>query len=153
MNMRTRKNKERGAALIETAITIPMILLVSIAIFEFGRAYQTWQVLTNAAREGARVGILAAQSDDNVRAAVRRYMVVGGLPICGEPGSPASCVTPTIAVERNVVLGASSASKITISYPFNFMVLGPIMTLVNPGNSEGGGPIDMGAVAIMRNEG
>ena len=27
-------------------------------IFEFGRAYQTWQVLTNAAREGARVAVL-----------------------------------------------------------------------------------------------
>ena len=26
-----------------------------VGIFEFGRAYQTWQVLTNAAREGARI--------------------------------------------------------------------------------------------------
>ena len=49
---------ERGAALLETAITIPLILLISVAIFEFGRAYQTWQVLTNAAREGARIAIL-----------------------------------------------------------------------------------------------
>jgi Flp pilus assembly protein TadG len=49
----TLKKNERGAALIETAITIPIILLISVGIFEFGRAYQTWQVLTNAAREGA----------------------------------------------------------------------------------------------------
>jgi len=58
--MRTRlRNNERGAALLETAITIPIILLICVGIFEFGRAYQTWQVLTNAAREGARVAILS----------------------------------------------------------------------------------------------
>ena len=144
--MRTRKNNQRGAALIETAITIPMILLVSIAIFEFGRAYQTWQVLTNAAREGARVSIIAGNNDDQVRAAVRNYMSVGGLPL-------ANSDTVTITVERNVPLGASSGSSITVTYPFEFMVLAPIMTLVNPGNTEGGAPLDMNAVAIMRNEG
>jgi Flp pilus assembly protein TadG len=46
---------ERGTALIETAMTLPLLLLVSVGIFEFGRAFQTWQVLTNAAREGARL--------------------------------------------------------------------------------------------------
>ena len=56
--MMKRFKNQRGAALIETAITIPIILLVSVAIFEFGRAYQTWQVLTNAAREGARIAVL-----------------------------------------------------------------------------------------------
>ena len=45
---------EKGAALVEAAVTIPLLLLVSVGIFEFGRAYQTWQVITNAAREGAR---------------------------------------------------------------------------------------------------
>ena len=54
-----RIRNQRGAALLETAITIPLILAVCVAVFEFGRAYQTWQVLTNAAREGARVAILA----------------------------------------------------------------------------------------------
>ncbi len=58
MHMRTRLIKnERGAALIEAAVTIPIILLIAVGIFEFGRAYQTWQVLTNAAREGARVAV------------------------------------------------------------------------------------------------
>ena len=53
--MLKRFRNQRGAALLETAITLPLVLLVSVAIFEFGRAYQTWQVMTNAAREGARV--------------------------------------------------------------------------------------------------
>ena len=50
--------EERGAALIEAAVTIPILLLIGVGLFEFGRAYQTWQVLTNAAREGARISVL-----------------------------------------------------------------------------------------------
>ena len=53
-----RWSRERGAALLETAIALPLVLLFSVGIFEFGRAFQTWQVLTNAAREGARVAVL-----------------------------------------------------------------------------------------------
>jgi Flp pilus assembly protein TadG len=36
-----RLRNQRGAALLETAITIPLVLLISVAIFDFGRAYQT----------------------------------------------------------------------------------------------------------------
>ena len=40
-----RWRKQRGAALVESAMVLPILLLVSAGIFEFGRAYQTWQVL------------------------------------------------------------------------------------------------------------
>ena len=65
---------ERGAALLETAVTVPIILMICVGIFEFGRAYQTWQVLTNAAREGARVAVIAGTTDLEVETAVRSYM-------------------------------------------------------------------------------
>ena len=57
------KKRERGAAMIEMAITMPLLLLLSIGVFEFGRAFQYWQVLTNATREGARVASLPGTSD------------------------------------------------------------------------------------------
>src|SRR5688500_15447923 len=92
-----RKN-ERGAALLETAITLPIILLISVGIFEFGRAYQTWQVLTNAAREGARIAILVDKTDAEVQTAVNGYVRSGGLP-----------ATPTVNIDRNVALGKNTA--------------------------------------------
>src|SRR4029434_1742371 len=52
-----RTTSERGQALIEVALTLPLVLLVAVGIFEFGRAYQTWQILPNVAREGARVAV------------------------------------------------------------------------------------------------
>ena len=139
-----KRRKERGAALIESAITIPIILLVSVSIFEFGRAYQTWQVLTNAAREGARVSIIQGKTDDEVRAAVRTYMDVGGLPLAND-------ASVTITLERAVPIGANDASRISITYPFSFIVLDPVMKLVTPSSTQGNA-LTMGAVAIMRNE-
>ena len=78
--MMKRLKGQRGAALIETAITIPLVLLVSVAIFEFGRAYQTWQVLTNAAREGARIACLPDYTDTQVTSTVTNYLNGGRLP-------------------------------------------------------------------------
>ena len=54
--------------------TLPIILMICVGIFEFGRAYQTWQVLTNAAREGARVAAIGGTTDLEVETAVRTYM-------------------------------------------------------------------------------
>ena len=64
---RRGSGNERGAALLETAVTLPIILMICVGIFEFGRAYQTWQVLTNAAREGARVAGSAARPTSRSR--------------------------------------------------------------------------------------
>ena len=141
--MRTRlRHNERGAALIETAITIPIILLIAVGIFEFGRAYQTWQVLTNAAREGARVAILSDKTDVEVQTAVRNYMQAGGLP---------RYASAPILMDRNVTLGTNTGSRITINYPFQFMVLNGVARLVVKG-STAGQSLTMQSVAVMRNE-
>jgi Flp pilus assembly protein TadG len=133
---------ERGAALLETAITLPLILLVSVAIFEFGRAYQTWQVLTNAAREGARVAILAGTTPDQIKEAVITYAAVGGLTVTADQ----------IALDQGKALGSWTGSEIKVSYPFEFMVLNPVAKLVSS-DATAGNALTMSAVAIMRNEG
>ena len=139
-----KKSKERGAALIESAITIPIILLVSVSIFDFGRAYQAWQVLTNAAREGARVSIIAGKTDDQVRDAVTLYVQGGGLAVDVE--HPLS-----VNLERGIEFGSNNASRITVNYGFKFIVLGPVMRMVTS-NSTQENALTMGAVAVMRNE-
>ena len=89
-----RARGHKGAALIEVALTLPLLLLVSVGIFEFGRAYQTWQVLTNAAREGARVAVLPDSTDDAVEDRARAYMESGSCPSPTPPRST-SRTTPT----------------------------------------------------------
>src|SRR3954470_19442008 len=77
--MRRLLGNERGTALIETAMTLPLLLIVSAGIFEFGRAFQTWQVLTNPGREGARRAVLPNATDADVKARVQSYLTKGQL--------------------------------------------------------------------------
>lgn len=136
---------ERGNALIETALTLPLVLLVSVAIFEFGRAYETWQVVVNAAREGARVAILPGSTATDVTSRAVNYMQMGQL-------SNANTATVNVSVVP-ISIGASTAnaSQVTISYPFSFMVLQPVANLVVSGSTLGS-PITLTASAVMRNE-
>ncbi len=48
----------RGAALVEFAIILPLLILLIFGIIEFGRGYHAKTTLTHAAREGARVAAL-----------------------------------------------------------------------------------------------
>ena len=142
MSKKPVRRGERGAALIEAAITVPIILLIAVGIFEFGRAYQTQQVLTNAAREGARLAVLEGPTDGDVRARVNSYLTSGGLK---------SLADGNIAVNRLVPFNGATASQITITYPFQFMVLNPVVRLVVP-TATTGQDINMTAAALMRNE-
>ena len=143
---RRRFRSERGAALLETAITLPLLLFVCIGIIEFGRLYQTWQVMTNAAREGARIAVLPTQVNGGPEARVRQYLDSGGLKSDSTVGVN---VTP-----MNVSLGSggtASGSQVTVTYPFTFMVLQPIAQLVVSGSTVGA-PITITTAATMRNE-
>jgi len=140
-----KRNSERGAAIIETAITLPLLLLVSVGIFEFGRAFQTWQVMTNAAREGARVAVLPNPAVGAAEARVRTYLKNGGLNNGPSVGVAINNVT--------IPMGATNVqgSRVAVNYPFTFIVLQPVAQLIVRGSLTGA-PITMTAVAEMRNE-
>jgi Flp pilus assembly protein TadG len=139
---------ERGTAILETAMTLPLLLLVSVGIFEFGRAYQTWQVLTNAAREGARVAVLPNPVAGAPEARVRQYLESGQLKLAYDATVK---VTVDPSVDVNIGTGTAKASVVTVSYPFDFMVLQPVARLLVTG-SKVGEPVTMTASAQMRNE-
>lgn len=144
--LRADLRSDRGAALLETALTLPLLLLITIGIVEFGRAYQTWQVLTNAAREGARVAVLPGTNDAAVQDRVQDYIEAGQL---SYPDSA------TVVITRDTVIpigtGTATASRVQVDYPFQFMVLQPVAELV-AGGSTVGAPVTMRATATMRNE-
>jgi Flp pilus assembly protein TadG len=142
----TFRRNDRGTALLEMALTLPLMLFVSIGIVEFGRAYQTWQVLTNAAREGARIAVLPGTDDAAVTTRVRTYISDGQLPHSATAGV-------VITHNNTIAIGAgtTTASRVTVNYPFTFMVLQPIAKLVTP-QATTGAPITMSVSALMRNE-
>jgi len=127
-------------------MVLPILLLISAGIFEFGRAYQTWQVLTNAAREGARIAVLPNGAPGTTETRVRQYM---------QDGQLSKFATAAVSVDRAVAItvnGASqTASQVVIDYPFDFIVLQPVAQLVVAGTTTGSS-LTMRATALMRNE-
>ena len=54
-----RKNGEKGQALVEFTFLVPIFLLLLFAIIDFGMGFYSWISITNGAREGARLGVVA----------------------------------------------------------------------------------------------
>jgi Flp pilus assembly protein TadG len=55
--MSQRRRRERGAAAVEMALVLPLLIMLLGGIVDYGRYFWTQVQLTNAAREGARAGI------------------------------------------------------------------------------------------------
>ncbi len=51
---------EKGQAMVELALVLPLLLILIFGIVEFGRVFNAYLIVNNAAREGARVGVVGA---------------------------------------------------------------------------------------------
>jgi Flp pilus assembly protein TadG len=58
MNVRQMSGTSRGQTLVEFALVIPLVLLLFMGVFDFGRAIYSYNTISNAARDGARKAIV-----------------------------------------------------------------------------------------------
>ncbi len=72
-----------GAALLELALLLPLMLALLLGIWEVGRMVEVQQVVSNAAREGARQAASGARTTAQVQQSVLNYLSNCGLPISG----------------------------------------------------------------------
>lgn len=103
-----RHNNEqsrRGAALVEMAVCLPVFLTVMLGIIELGRAIMVGQLVTNAAREGARLAIVDGSTNTQVSDAVKSFL-------SGAAGVGAGDVSVTITVS-----GTSSGNQVSNAKP------------------------------------
>jgi Flp pilus assembly protein TadG len=148
LNRRIAHSNERGQALLETALVLPIVLLVAVGIFEFGRAFQTWQILTNAAREGARIAVLPGTTVSDIQSRVVTYIQQGQVP----NATPAMVVVDQGVTMAIGATATASASIVTVNYPFSFVMLNPVARLLSSSATLGASPFTMVASAQMRNE-
>ena len=135
-----RLRSGRGNALVEFAMVLPPLLLLVFGIIDFGFMFQRYLVVTNAAREGARLAALPNYSPEQVEARVGAYISAGGL---------SDAPTVTRAVEPLTVGGRTfNVVRVTVTYPHDFVFLSPIMGLFGGGLSTA----TLRGVATMRLE-
>ena len=140
-----RVRSQAGAELVEFALVLPMLLVIFGGIVDFGLILQRQQVVTNAAREGARLAVVN-YPDGDVRERVRQFVQQG----LNSPGlEPATTVTPRrINLPSGAVL---DAKQVDVTLSGRFLVLGPIVSLA--GGSGSFGTIVLRAQTTMRVEG
>ena len=71
--------QKSGQSVIEFALVLPLLLLVLFGITEFGRAWATQNVLTSAAREGARIAIITGPDVTLVTSRVTSVCAAAGI--------------------------------------------------------------------------
>ena len=75
--------REAGASLLETALVVPLLLLLLAGVLDVGRAYHTYITMLNAAREGARYGVNRPWDTGGIRAAVLNEASASGVDLSG----------------------------------------------------------------------
>lgn len=110
-----RRGAATGSAAVEFAFVLPILLLLIAGIVDFGRAMYTQSILTNAAREGARAGVMGVAPAD---VQLRATRAASGIPLlvvlspgagCGPSGGPL---------------------KVTATSDFTWILVGPALRAV-----------------------
>lgn len=88
MSMR-RTGEERGAAAVEFALVLPILIFLVFGIIEFGFVFNRWLSVTHAAREGVRVYSLTGDPAEGELAGEASAPDLGGAIACtGSAPSP-----------------------------------------------------------------
>jgi Flp pilus assembly protein TadG len=144
----SRTTSQRGAELVEFALVLPLLLAVVAGIVDFGLMFQRQLVLTNAAREAARVRVLPGYTDTLAAARALAYVQagLGGTPPGWNAPVIAQTCLPDCGTNPNIPV-----VTVTASMQQSYWLLGPIMNLFGNGSFNAG--ITLSASSTMRIEG
>lgn len=108
-----RNNRfDRGAAAVEFALVMPILMALLLGIMIFSRAYQVQSSLSMAAREGAREMAINGIALDAKKVAEEAAYNLG---VTGTVATPNACVAnPEIA-------GDSKYTTVQVVYDFDFL--------------------------------
>jgi Flp pilus assembly protein TadG len=93
MRINRFRRDDRGAAAVEFALVLPILVVLVFGVVDFGRALFAYNYLTSAVREGGRFA--AVQNSASAQAAVRTRMIdyLGQLNSLALPAVPAAKIT------------------------------------------------------------
>lgn len=137
----SRIHSDRGTAIVESAVTLLFFFVTLFAIMELGRFFNVQQVVTNAAREGARLSVAPISrtsvlaSTEEIEEHVRSFLESARI---GEA---------EIQVERPVTVMSGGVpnefTRVTVTVPYRVITLTGFFAAAE---------IDLRGSALMRNE-
>jgi Flp pilus assembly protein TadG len=124
--------KNKGQALVETALILPIIIVILMGIIDFGLLFNNYLVIANAAREGARsaaVGstdALITTSINNMTATLDQTKIT-------------ITISPVQAVRKK-------GDEVTVTVKYDNTLLTPVISAIIPN------PVHLTAKTVMRVE-
>jgi hypothetical protein len=144
------RNNARGATVLEMALVLPILFILLFAIMEFGRAYNIFTTVTNAAREGARFSVAPIATGfpnagnpptvAQVKADVQQFLHLDGIVVPDSNIDVVQTCSGTAACP--IVYGETGLqySQVTVTAPYSFIYFSPF------------GTVNLTSRAVMRNE-
>jgi Flp pilus assembly protein TadG len=124
--MMTVMQDERGQALAEFALIMPILFLLIAGILGFGRAYNIQQVVVDAAREGARVAVVQdtvmASADSGLGVAAVKHVINLRL-----HNAAIDTTTATIDIAGNW-RATGDSMHVAVSVPYQLPLLSVLMS-------------------------
>jgi hypothetical protein len=125
--------RERGAAAVEFALVLPLLLFLLFALIDGGRALNAQITLTEAARDGARLAALG-QPDSTVVSSTQ---------------SAATGLTGVTVQVTDCAPGAGPTTSATVSVSYDFTFVTPIGAVAALFGGSGPGPLTLTAQGVM----
>jgi Flp pilus assembly protein TadG len=136
-----RFQNEKGAAMVEFSIILPLLAVILFGIVEFSLLLYNKQVITNASREGARAGIVAqaprlapAEIQQVVNDYAGSHLITFG-----------TASAPVTTIDNSLGTAFGDDLTVTVSYKYDFLVLPNFIASL-------AGGVDLKAETVMRYE-
>jgi Flp pilus assembly protein TadG len=121
------------------AVVLPVLLLLLFGIGDFGVAFTRWNSLTNAVREGARMGVVFRSPC--VQATVETEIGTTIADFADSSGLDGAAIVPTIV---GACAGTGTQLSVTATIPYTYIALSALAGLAPS--------TDLEARSVMRNE-
>ncbi len=115
-----RLTNRKGQSLVETALVLPVILLILTGIVDFGLLFNNYMMVSNASREGARTAAIGS-TDEKIRTVVNT--VAASL--------DTSKLTVTISPDQMV--GRTSGDAVAVTVEYEYKMITPVIAAIIPG--------------------
>ena len=128
---------KRGQTLVEFALLLPVLLLLALVVIDLGRAIYFYSAIHNAAREGARYGIINPDSYSGMTNTAINYAFGLGLDNVDVIAGPGP----------DEIIGNFPNPTVRVRISYSFTPATPLVSRLLPG-----GTINLTSQAVMRTE-
>jgi len=135
-SLRRMRRDDRGQSLVEFALVAPLLLILILGIVDFARAWNVYQVLTDAGREGTRNSVV----DNGSSVAETQNIVINAANRAG-----IQLAVADVVVDETV--NGGTATSVTINYTHRLNFIGVAFRIFT-----GSPDINFSVVSTMRQE-